>query len=365
MTWRLETGAFPDSFFAGAVRRILALQRADGSIPWFDGGVFDPWNHIEAAMGLAVAGRLVEARRALDYLRTTQLADGSWWGQYGSAAAIEGERYAGSGDEKRIRDTNFAAYIATGVWHHYLLTDDRALLATFWPHVEAAISFVLAHQSEHGDIRWAARDPHTPEEDALVTASSSIYKSLECAILMAETMGTRRSDWIAARGALGEALRSKPHRFDRQWPSKANFSMDWYYPVLSGAVQGEAARARLAARWDEFVAEGHGCRCVTGQPWITVAEGCELVMALLATGQRAKAIKLYSWQHAWRDTDGAYWMGYQYEADVPWPAEKPAWTAGAVILAADALAQATPAARLFLEVRVRETAEQGQRFYHR
>ena len=38
-------------------------------------------------------------------------------------------------------------------------------------------------------------------------------------------------------------------------------------------------------------------------------------------------------QDQWRDDSHAYWMGYQYAENVPWPVEKPAWTAAAAILA--------------------------------
>lgn len=126
--------------------------------------------------------------------------------------------------------------------------------------------------------------------------------------------------------------------------------MDWYYPVLAGAVSGEAAKARLAEKWDIFVAEGKGCRCVMDHPWVTVAESCELVLALLAIGEKQKAQEFFSWQHQWRAEDGAYWMGYQFEADAPWPDEKPAWTSASVILVADALVGATSASRLFLDI---------------
>ena len=34
--------------------------------------------------------------------------------------------------------------------------------------------------------------------------------------------------------------------------------MEWYYPVLGGALRGAAARARIDARWDEFVVPGLG-----------------------------------------------------------------------------------------------------------
>lgn len=348
----LANNKIPDGFFDGAVNRILELQREDGAIPWFDGGVVDPWNHTEAAMGLAVAGKREAAERAYDYLYNCQLEDGSWSGQYGSAVPMDENHYTGDGQEEGIRDTNFCAYIATGVWHHHLLFEDPGFLGKYWPVVRKAMNFVISLQAPEGDIRWAADDDRSPEDDALVTGCASIYKSLECAIHLADLMddmGCYR-DWHTARSKLGDCLRHKPERFDRTWESKSNYSMDWYYPVLGGAITGDAARAHLAKKWDIFVAEGKGCRCVIDHPWVTVAESCELAMALLATGQEAKAIELFSWQHQWRSESGAYWMGYQFVEDVPWPVEQPAWTAAAVILAADALTKATPASQIFVNV---------------
>jgi hypothetical protein len=156
---------------------------------------------------------------------------------------------------------------------------------------------------------------------------------------------------------LGEALREKPHRFDRTWEPKDRFSMDWYYPVLAGVFTGQAARDRLASKWDIFVAEGKGCRCVLDQPWVTVAESAELCLALLVSGERKKAETLLSWIHQWRADCGAYWMGYQFENAVAWPDEKPAWTAAAVILATDAVIGMTPAAPLFSGRHLAEAAE--------
>ena len=31
-------------FFKGSIERIVSLQRLDGSITWFENGIFDPWN---------------------------------------------------------------------------------------------------------------------------------------------------------------------------------------------------------------------------------------------------------------------------------------------------------------------------------
>ncbi len=126
--------------------------------------------------------------------------------------------------------------------------------------------------------------------------------------------------------------------------------MDWFYPVLTGVISGAPARERLAARWSEFVVRDMGCRCVVEEPWVTVAESCELVMALLAAGDHARAVELYSWLHQWRSDSGDYWTGYQFVEKVLWPEERPTWTAGAVLLAADALTQHTRAAALFTGV---------------
>ena len=45
-----------------------------------------------------------------------------------------------------------------------------------------------------------------------------------------------------------------------------------------------------------------------------------------------------------REDDGRYWTGYVYPEGVNWPVEHSTYTAAAVILAADALADATPGA---------------------
>ena len=51
----------------------------------------------------------------------------------------------------------------------------------------------------------------------------------------------------------------------------------------------------------------------------------------------------------------------KFEEDVLWPLEKPTWTSGAVLLAADALSQYTTASRLFIEVDSREQPKLGRR----
>lgn len=315
---------------------IATIQHENGAIPWHSGGKLDPWDHTEAAMALSVAGHWQAAERAYFWLAQQQLADGSWYAHYFAEQAPDA-----------LRETNFIAYVATGVWHHYLVTGSRSFLADLFPCVERAINFVLQQQSEHGDIAWAVGSNGIAEDDALVTACASVLRSIDCAIRAATILGCDYKQWLAASGRLRDALISKPLRFDRTWESKARFSMDWYYPVLAGLYDEEQARARLRSRWQEFVVPDLGCRCVNDEPWVTMAETSELVMALVASNQRQAARNLFSTLRQWRDTDGGYWTGYVFRDAAIWPEEKTTWTAGAVILAADSLFNFSAGAGIF------------------
>jgi hypothetical protein len=82
-------------------------------------------------------------------------------------------------------------------------------------------------------------------------------------------------------------------------------------------------------------------------------------MALLAAGDHARAVEVYSWLHQWRAADGSYWTGYQWVEDLLWPDEKPTWTAGAILLAADALTHYTAASELFTRVKLLDVESQG------
>ena len=76
-------------------------------------------------------------------------------------------------------------------------------------------------------------------------------------------------DWELSLGQLANAIR---HERADAFSPKHRWAMDWYYPVLSGVISGEAGRAHLAARFDTFNLEDKGIRCVSDRPWITTAE---------------------------------------------------------------------------------------------
>ena len=251
----------------------------------------------------------------------------------------------GTGSRRIKRGTaTSASYIAVGVYHHYLITGDRGFLKRLWPTLEAGVDYAVGLQTATGEIHWARNGEGIVDRMALLTGSSSVYMSLKCAITIAAILGKKRTDWNIALDKLGEAIRHRPNLFNMM---KARFSMDWYYPILCGAVTGDEARRRIDRSWDKFVVPGWGVRCVSDQPWVTTAEASELVLALMAIGDRDRAAIVYNWIIDKKYDDGSYWMGVTFPDGVIWPEERTSWTAAAVLLAHDALHDITPASRIF------------------
>lgn len=320
---------------------IVGMQEPDGALPWFPGGKTDPWDHVESAMALSASGYLTEAAAAYEWSAHTQRDDGSW-----PMTLMQG-RITDPGV-----DSNFCAYIAVGVWHHYLSSDDDAFLWSMWPTVRAALDRVLLFARPDGAFRWAS-DFTTGAmfDDALITGNASIYSSLCCGLQIAarvddESAQRAAVDWERARADLLVAFATPEQSFV---PPSAH-SMDWYYPVLGGVLRGEAGRVALDAEWDRFVVPGLGARCVEDRPWVTGAETSELALALESIGDVDRAAAMVASIQHLRDPDGSYWTGLVFDDGKRWPLERSCWTSAAVILAADAISRATPAGGIFAEL---------------
>jgi hypothetical protein len=320
----------PDIFATG--ESIARAQLRSGAIAWPDGHI-DPWDHIECAMALSACGLSGAARRAYGWLRDTQRADGSWPRSTAADGTVT----------DAAAESHHAAYVAVGVWHEFLISADGEFTADMWPVVRRAIDWVLGLATPRGEIAWERDAMGRPGGFALLSGCSSILQGLRCAAALGQLAGDPRPDWELAADQLANLIAERPAVF----ADKSRFAMDWYYPVLGGALRGLAARGRLADGWDTFVVEGIGVRCVSDQPWMTVAETCELVLSLDACGQRDEAVALFDVTGRLRHSDGSYWTGWQFANQRHFPDERSAWTAAAVILAADALAGLTPASGIF------------------
>lgn len=313
---------------------IAADQQASGAIGWPDGHI-DAWNHVECAMALTACGLHPQARRAYAWLAATQQPDGSW-----------PVRSADGTDTDRTAESNHAAYVAVGVWHELLVTGDEDFATRMWPVVRGGIEFALGLQTARGEIIWRRLADGSADSYALLTGNASMYSSLRCAIALADRVGDPQPDWELAATLLGHMVALHGDVF----ADKSRFSMDWYYPVLAGPVRGAAAEQRLRAGWDTYLVPGIGVRCVSDEPWVTGAETCELAITLEAIGDRDGALELFEQIQFLRDPAGAYWTGWQFENRKHFPHEKSAYTAAAVVLAADTLSGTTGAAGLFRDV---------------
>ncbi len=333
-------GLLSDAEVSATAEAIAEWQLPSGMIPWFPGGHADAWNHVEAAIALDIGGLRAEAERAYDWLMGLQRPDGAWHQYY-----IAGDDGSTRVEQDKL-DANVCAYVACGVYHHFLRHKDVGFLETLWPTIEAAIEFVLDLQTPRGEILWARHADGTPWSFALLTGSSSICHSLRCALAIATELGHAKPEWEASAAALAHVV---GHVSDAFAP-KHRWAMDWYYPVLCGVVGADRGRAHLDDRYETFAVEGKGIRCVSDRPWITTAETCECAIAFLAVGERDRAIELFAHAQTQRLDSGHYWTGIVYPQEVHFPAEETStYSAAAVILAAEALDGGSPASALFVD----------------
>ena len=314
-------------------RFIADLQKKSGDIPWHKKGKTDPWDLVESAMGLNIGGFFKEADLAFEWMIKKQNKDGSWFSSY-----------INEKPKDKTRETNMSCYIATGVFHSWLIKKDKKFLEKMWEPVKKGIDFALSLQTKQGEIYWAKSPEKKVDSMALLTGCSSIYMSLKCAIAIGFVLKKKIKHWEAAFEKLGKSIQDNIHIYNI---SKSRFSMYWFYPVLVGALSYDGCNKRIEKYWKKYVIEGQGVRCVSDRPWITIAETCELVMALFAMGNEKLAKIVFSWIQDRIYEDGTFWCGYTFPDMTIWPEEKISWTNGVVLMACDMLYNLTSGSRLF------------------
>ena len=97
--------------------KLKEYQNSDGSIVCKDDQTHDHWDHLEACIGLGIAGFKDEFERGLEWSRLNQNSDGSWY-----------EEYKKSNPTKLNKQSNHAAYFATALAFHYILFQDKAFI---------------------------------------------------------------------------------------------------------------------------------------------------------------------------------------------------------------------------------------------
>ncbi len=327
------------SFFNHIGEYVLKSQNDNGTIPSNADGSFDPWDFIESITAINFIGDMEKSEKAFLWLKSNQNKDGSWYAKYSNDGSVL----------EKNKPTHFSPYISIGLLHYYKIFSNKEFLKILWPTLEKAINFSLSFQIKNGTIPWSIDHSGNIERDYLLTGSSSILKGIDCAIAIGKILGYKNQDkWINSYKLLSKAIRKPFGLFDLQ-KDRSNFSMDSYYPVLSGCLSSNEIEKHIKNTLDNFYDEGLGIRCVQEEPWITVAETNEFIIALVMAKNKKLAKKIFTESLRISDEKNIPYMGWQHSENIFWPDERPTWTSAAVLLAADTIFEFTKGFNLFLE----------------
>ena len=317
---------FEKDIFLRIAKSIKTNQLDSGAIPSNADLSHDPWDHIEAIMGLNFLRDKESSDLALKWLKNNQNKDGSWYAKYSNNDPIE-----------LNKPTHFGPYISVAALHYYKIFSDKDKLLELWETIDSAIDFSLNLQDSNGTIPWSVDKNNQIENDFLLTGASSILKSLECAIAISKILDLdSNKKWIKAYELLAYAIKNPKGLFDKTI-DRSRFSMDWYYPIISGVLSDSEKDKYIKKIYKDFYIEGIGVKCVVEEPWVTVAETSEFIVSLVISNEIEEAKKLLIEVMNISDLNDIPYMGWQYEENIFWPEEKPSWTAAALILAADSI----------------------------
>ena len=316
---------------------IKSIQFKSGAIPSNEDGTHDPWDHIESIMGLNIYKDIEASKSAFNWLTHHQNSDGSWYAKYYKTDAIE-----------KNKPTHFSPYIAVAALHFFRIFKDINFLQSIWSSIELAVNFSVELQQDNGTIPWSINNNSQIENDYLLTGCSSILKSIECGIALSKILNETENieKWKKAHLLLSNAIQDPDGKFDLIKDRK-RFSMDWYYPILSGCLKQDEKSHYINKIFKDFYLDGIGIKCVIEEPWVTVAETSEFILALMCAGYDDEAKRLLFDVLNISDEEGIPFMGWQYEQNIFWPEEKPSWTAAALMLSADCVFDYSDASDLF------------------
>ena len=312
--------------YTAQVNYLLSLQQENGGIPEHLGSYINPWNHIECCLALLLCGQKAAANKGLQFLAHQQDFNGGWAAKLGPSATTQNPFF----------ECHHASYVfvlmCLELQLNHKSTPETGLEDMFL----RALNFVLELQDPCGLFYWGKDRHSNTAKTYLKTANCNVYLGLCAALKCLEHPAFQHLSSYTpilrnAHNQFKHAYTSQHHLFDA---SKARYSMDAFYPILSGLCTKKDASQVLDKLFDDFVVEPIGCLCVNDEPWVTFAETAELMMALCMANKTSQAKHLLDWVLSYQDPqDGLFWMGYQFKQQVYWPKEKPSWTAAALVLA--------------------------------
>ena len=237
-----------------------------------------------------------------------------------------------------------SAYLAVGVWHHWLVRRDPAFVARCWPTVRRALDWVVVaaaavrrHRLVAGVARRTARhgQPRGPAGrlvEHLPRRCAPGLRSPSCS-----TTRSPSGSWPAAGSATRCASTatcswtSRPSRWTGTTRCSAAPSAATRGRALLDGALGRLRGARPRGPLRRHQPLGHRRRD------LRAGAG-----ARRARRPRAGAARCSRTCSTCASDDGGYWTGYVYPDDVNWPAEHTTYTAAAVMLAARRAGRARP-----------------------
>lgn len=289
---------------------IITNQSSDGYISWDEKGKCDPWDHCECLIALSIYEEW----------------DAFWLGvkwffdNINDEGLIYAEFQKGK-PSKEYFESHHAPYIILPLMQAALIDkkqDYHKILNQIQLNKLNKIFKGLKNfQDKDGFYYWAKNDDGY-YDNSLITATMSIYISIMAKEFLAPDLKTNLWD----------------RKFDRDGVDRSRFSMDFYYPYLAGIKNN---KSEFLKSLEDFYVKGLGVKCVKEEPWVTVAESCECVIAALAHENIQIAEDIFNDIQQFQDSEGIFPTGYQYDLKIFWPEEKSTWTNAAVIIAAHAL----------------------------
>ncbi len=215
--------------------------------------------------------------------------------------------------KERTLDTNVACYVANGVWHHYLSH----------PRLRLPRSDVPDSSSARSTSRSTINTRPARSNGTLITNASTARARCSpdrrASIRRCGVRSRPPNGWDA-NAPTGKCHSARSRSRSRTGPSafSTKNAGRWTGTTRSssGVLRGHAAEARLAAKWDTFVAYrarralrfrsamGHGSRNVRAR------DGTRRDRSA-----RSCARTLFEWVQFLRHDDGSYWTGMNFAGD--------------------------------------------------
>jgi hypothetical protein len=286
---------------------IISNQTESGKINWDDKGKCDPWDHCECLIALAICEEWNAFELGVEWFFSNLNQDG-----------LIPPEFQNNEVTHNHFESHHAPYIILPLMQAVLMGRADLITSNIKEQVKSIFNQLQGFKDSDGYYYWA-KDNNGMSDNSLITATMSIYLSLK---------------------ALDNSLEIKfnqelwDQKFNRDGIDRSRFSMDFYYPYMCGV---KCDKEQFYSDLKNFYVDGLGVKCVKEEPWVTIAESCECIIALLVLGNFETAEKIFNDILQFKNDDGIFPTGYQYKLDIFWPEENSTWTNAAVIIAAHAL----------------------------